>query len=162
LEQMGDMMLDAEVFVGSRALKPLLEKLHVLIKEIQGSDFSFEDLGKRIQQLQRFIGTNYNMGNLEEFADEAFRKVVQPQISPSMSSSLGFIGGRLTYTSVAHGSYHYLKHGNSMIMERVWPEYLENILMKVCDVARTLAQQLVERFPRKDFLDSLSILQSTC
>ncbi len=48
-----------------------------------------------------------------------------------------------------------------MIMERVWPEYLEDILMKVCDVVRTLAQQLVERFPRKHFLDSLSILQST-
>jgi hypothetical protein len=163
LERVGEMMLDAEVFLGSRALQPLLEELHVLIKEIQGSDFSFEDLSKIIAHLQKFIRSHYDMKNGEGLIDEAFRNLIKIEVSPSKLSPLAFSGpgSRLTYTSHAHGSYHILTFGGKTITKESWQGCLDEILMKVCDIGRTLAEQLYERFPHTDLLDALSVLQAS-
>eukprot|EP00884_Botryococcus_braunii_P021541 jgi/Botrbrau1/8070/Bobra.13_2s0036.1 len=163
LERVGEMMLDAEVLLGSRALQPLLKELHILIKEIQGSDFSFENLSKRIEHLQKFIRSHYDMKNGEGLIDEVFRNLIKIQASPSKLSPLAFNGpgGRLTYTSDAHRSYHNLTSGGKSITKESWQGCLDEILMKVCDIGRTLAEQLYERFPHTDLLDALSVLQAS-
>jgi hypothetical protein len=157
------MMLDAEVFLGSRVLQPLLEELYILIKEIQGSDFSFEDLSKRIAHFQNFFRSYNDMKIGEGLIDEVFRNLIKIEVSPSKLSPLAFSGpgSRLTYTSHAHGSYHILTFGGKSMTKESWQGCLDEILMKVCDIGRTLAEQLYERFPHTDLLDALSVLQAS-
>ena len=113
--------------------------------------------------MNKFIRSHYDMQNGEGLIDEAFRNLIKIQASPSKLSPLAFNGpgGRLTYTSDAHRSYHNLTSGGKSITKESWQGCLDEILMKVCDIGRTLAEQLYERFPHTDLLDALSVLQAS-
>eukprot|EP00884_Botryococcus_braunii_P015630 jgi/Botrbrau1/2750/Bobra.0164s0030.1 len=82
--------------------------------------------------MNKFIRSHYDMQNGEGLIDEAFRNLIKIQASPSKLSPLAFNGpgGRLTYTSDAHRSYHNLTSGGKSITKESWQGCLDEILMK--------------------------------
>ncbi len=69
-------MRDAKVLVTSIAMKPLLANLHVLVKEIQIADFSFEQLAHRLERVQDLIHAHFNEDNLTDFSGVEFRDFI--------------------------------------------------------------------------------------
>ncbi len=153
-------MLNIVVLIGSRALRPLLAELHILVKEIQGAEFSFEDLAMRLDGLHRFIHEHYDAGRPDAFADEAFRKFASTDEDVSLSSPLVFDGDELMYRVEDEFPIDgYVLHNREHIDRDTWERVYPRILKRVAELARTLSTQLVERFPNKELLQALSIFQ---
>jgi hypothetical protein len=155
--QLYNQMRDAKVLVTSIAMKPLLESLHVLVKEIQSPDFSFEHLAQRLEGLQEMIDADFNEDNLTKFGGIEFKDFIE---IGGEKSPLFWDDGDLKYKAGA--TDHFVLWKGEHVMEDLWNgEIFTFVVEQVGGLASSVSAQLKERFPKKELLEAMSILQAS-
>lgn len=155
-------MLKADVIIGARAVAPLLEKLHVLIKHIQQEDFMFEDLAYHLECFQEFVKDKYLNGEVRSLFGSTFQDFIK---IGSRCSPLKWQGGNLVYciagmTDVEHNVWFGTERRLQLITVEDWEvKVLPSIIKEVQDLAYVVAEDVKRRFPDNELLNAFSILQ---
>ena len=150
-------LLDGLVMLGSRALFPLLEQLHTIVKLIQRTEFTFEDLGGSLTRFETYIDRYYNPDLKDAFADASFRDFIKVD---SVHSPLFWDAGTLKYRSPGLDDVdHYVTYKGEHVNHESWPELMSEIYHDVSTLAEEVGQEMQNRFPPTELLDAFSVLQ---
>ena len=134
-------MRDASILLGCRAVRPLLFRLNLVVKLIQGRDFMFEDLSTQLRDFRSFVTDVYVHPREKGFAGPGYQRFISVDGS---NSPLKWLNGEVVYQIEGmEGVTHHVMFNDKEVTPEIWEgEVLPHIRKQVKAWRKLLSMRL--------------------